>query len=300
MKIFLTGGTGFIGSYVTKALLDEGHEVTIYARNPKKVGGFINYPKLSFVQGDMLETEKFTAGLAGHDAVIHIALVWSDDVNSLPVFLNDTASSANLFEAAGKAGVKKIIHTSSIACFGAAPHNDEGYLMPLDYYGATKCAAEAYLMAVGFKYNIKVNVVRPGYTFGGPCLDGAFMYNDKRILNMVESALADKSMEYVKNDGTQFIWAGDLAKIYAALINSDLNHGYYTSVSADYRTWGQTAQTVIDITGSKSVINWIDKGLPEHKNPLMDVSKIKDAFGFEFRTDEKMTEHIKYLISTKR
>jgi len=226
-------------------------------------------------------------------------LVWVNDVKSLPNFLNDTVSSAKLFEAAGEAGVQKIIHTSSIAAFGAAPHNDDGYLMPLDYYGATKSAAEAYLMAVGFKYNIKVNVIRPGYTFGSPCIEGAVMYNDKKIVNMVESALADKPMEFTKNDGTQFIWVGDLVKVYAALINSELNHGFYTSVSADYRTWGQTAQLAIDLIGSKSVINWIDKGLPEHKNPPMNISKIKEAFGFEFRTDEKMAEHIKYLISTR-
>ncbi|MDR1912869.1 MAG: NAD(P)-dependent oxidoreductase [Clostridiales bacterium] len=297
MKIFVTGGTGFIGSYIVKSLLDSGHEITVYARNPQKVRGFINCPKLSFVQGEMSETNKFTDGVANHDALIHVALAWGDTPSLM--LENETLPSVRLFEAAAEAGVKKIIYTSSIAAFGASPNNDTGYIMPLDYYGATKASAEAYLMAVGSKYNRKVNAVRPGYTFGNPVVEGGFIYSDKKIINMVTAALADESMQFFKNDGTQFIWAGDLAKIYTALIESDLSHGYYTSVSVDFRTWGQVAQMVIDITGSKSKIDWIDKGLPEHKTIPINVSRIKEAFGFEFRTDEKMMEHIKYLISIR-
>ncbi|MDR1560465.1 MAG: NAD(P)-dependent oxidoreductase [Clostridiales bacterium] len=295
MKIFVTGGTGFIGSYVVKSLLDNGHEITVYAKNPQKVSGFINRPKLSFVQGAMSETGKFTAGVANHDALIHIALAWGDTPSLM--LENETLPSVRLFEAAAEAGVKKIVYTSSIAAFGAAPDNDMGYIMPMDYYGATKASAEAYLMAIGSQYNIKVNAVRPGYTFGNPSVEGGFIYSDKKIKNMVKAALANESMQFVKNDGTQFIWAGDLAKIYTALIESDLSHGYYTGVSADFRTWGQVAGMVIDITGSKSVVEWIDRGQPEHKTLPINISRIKEAFGFEFRTDEKMMEHIKYLLS---
>ena len=295
MKVFITGGTGFIGSYIVKDLLDHGHEVTILARNPQKVSGFLNNNRIRFVQGAIDNKSAISEGLKGQDACIHVALAWG--VTAETMLSNETATSVWLFEAAALGGVKKLIFTSSIAAFGSAPNTDSGYTKPTDYYGATKAATESYLMAIANKHQIQGNVVRPGYTFGNPCVDGAFIYTDVKIKDMVKNALAGNDMTFVKNDGTQFIWAGDLAKIYTSVLESDLNRGYFTGVSAEYHTWGQIAEMVVAITGSKSKVIYEDKGRKAHDGLPIDVSEIKKAFGYSFVIEEHMKDHIKYLTT---
>lgn len=296
MKVFVTGGTGFIGSYVVKELLEKGHEVTVFARNPNKVSGFVGREHIRFIRGDMGDTQSFTGGLNGQDACIHIALSWNGpDGKADETLLSDTLPSVRLFQAAADAGVKKIIYTSSIACFGSAPNTDTGYTKPGNVYGATKAATEAYLMAIASRYGIRANVVRPGYTFGNPCVEGGFLYSDSKIKDMVKSALSDETMYFTRNDGTQFIWAGDLAKVYSALLASDLSGGYYTAVSAEFRTWAQISRTAAGLLGSKSEIILEDKGLPEPEGLPIDVSQIQNAFGFSFRADAHMEAHIRYL-----
>ncbi|NRF95658.1 NAD(P)-dependent oxidoreductase [Paenibacillus frigoriresistens] len=295
MKIFVTGGTGFIGSYVVKELLLHGHEVTLFARNANKVSGFSNHEHISFVTGQMNDVGAIAKGLAGQDACVHIALSWLDGTAE-ETLVNETMPSVRLFQRAAEAGVKKIIYTSSIASFGSAPNNDVGFIKPNTYYGATKAATEAYLMAIASQYHLQANVVRPGYTFGNSCVEGGALYPDRKIVNMVKSALANESMSFIKNDGTQFIWAGDLAKIYSGLLHSnELNRGYYTAVSTEFRTWAQIAQMAVDLLGSKSRITLEDKGRPEPEGTPIDVSQIKNTFGFAFKADEYMKKHIQYL-----
>ena len=78
MNIFVTGGTGFIGSYVVNELVANGHNVTILARNPKKVKGFLNHPNIQLLKGSLYDNDVIKEGLYGKDACIHIALGWGD------------------------------------------------------------------------------------------------------------------------------------------------------------------------------------------------------------------------------
>jgi len=216
------------------------------------------------------------------------------------MLLKETALSVYLFQTAAEAGVKKIIYTSSIACFGSSPCNDLGCTNPNDYYGATKAATECYLHAIAAQYGIQANTVRPGYTFGNPAVEGATIYTDLKIKNMVKAAKANEMMTFINNDGTQFIYVEDLAKIYIELLHSNtINRRYFTGVSADFRTWGQVAEQVVEYLGSKSEVLYEDKGWDVPNGLPIDVSQIKEAFNFEFRTDDYMLEHIKYLCALK-
>ncbi|MBW7453429.1 NAD-dependent epimerase/dehydratase family protein [Paenibacillus sepulcri] len=297
MKVFVTGGTGFIGSYVVKELLLHGHEVTLLARNANKVPGFVGHEHIRFVTGQMDDANAIAKGLAGQDACVHIALSWPEQGGSAEEMLvNETMPSVRLFQRAAEAGVNKIIYTSSIASFGTAPNNDRGFIKPKTYYGATKAATEAYLLAIASQYQLQANIVRPGYTFGNPCVEGGPLYPDRKIANMVKSALANEPMSFIKNDGTQFIWAGDLAKVYSALLHSDeLDRGCFTAVSTEFRTWAQIAQMAVNLLGSKSQILLEDKGRPEPEGIPIDISQIKNTFGFAFKADEYMKKHIRYL-----
>jgi UDP-glucose 4-epimerase len=58
MRVFVTGGTGFIGHYVVKALLEKGHEVVVATRHPNKVPSLCVNPNVSFVQASLTDFEK--------------------------------------------------------------------------------------------------------------------------------------------------------------------------------------------------------------------------------------------------
>ncbi|MBB6732097.1 NAD-dependent epimerase/dehydratase family protein [Cohnella zeiphila] len=297
MKIFVTGGTGFIGSYVVKELLSHGHELTLLARNRHKVPAFATHERIRFVEGTMEDTAAIAEGLENQDALIHVALSWLNGTAEENA-VRETLPTIRLFQAAAEAEVKKIVFTSSIASFGTARHDDDGPIRPMNYYGAAKAASEAYLMAIAYEYGLQANVIRPGYTFGNPCVDGGPLYPDRKLVDMVKRARENVPMTFVKNDGTQFIWAGDLAKVYIALLHADIrehNRGYYTAVSTEHRTWAQIAQMAINLSSSQSRIELVDQGRPEPEGTPIDVSRIRESFGFSFTADEQMKQHLRYL-----
>ena len=65
MRVFVTGGTGFIGHYVVKALLEKGHDVVIATRHPNKMPSLRSNEKVSFVEASLTDFDKLGEGLAG-------------------------------------------------------------------------------------------------------------------------------------------------------------------------------------------------------------------------------------------
>jgi len=294
MRIFLTGGTGFIGSYVVDELVKNGHKVTILARNVRKVSGFIGSKDIELVQGTLYDRDVIERALDGKDACIHIALGWGE--TAVEMLQADTLPSLYIFETAAQLGITNLIYTSSIAAFGEQRDvfNDTTNPRPTDFYGATKAATEAYLLAMSHVYNVRCNVIRPGYTFGNPVVEGASIYTDQRFANIVRSAKNNEPIHLVKDDGTQFIWAGDLARIYTAILTSNYNRELFTGVSTEFVTWDEIARLAIKYIGSQSNIVLEDKGRDKAKG-RNDVSLIERSFGFRFVVMDKLKEHIAYV-----
>lgn len=296
MKVFLTGGTGFIGSYIVMELLNKGHEVTLLARNPEKIPKFNEFDKVRLINADFKDYETVALNLQGHDVCIHNALLWGN--NGLEMLRNDTLSSVFLFETAAAVGIKQFIYTSSTAAIGEfRPNmNEETKTKPVDYYGATKAASEDYLLAASASYSMCCNIIRPGYTFGNPVVEGAPMEVDSRFRKIVDKAIAGEDIELIQYDGTQFIWAGDLAKIYSAVIEAPKNREIYFGLGLTYVSWEQIAQEAIKLTDSKSRILLSDKGYGNEPY-LFDVTKIQSEFGFSFNSQEMIVDHLRYLIA---
>src|SRR4051812_16691660 len=108
----ITGGTGFIGSYIVCDLLAAGHSVTVLARTPGKVAGFRDRDGLGFVHGTLTDNQAIRRALAGADACIHVALGWGDTAPQMAAA--DTLPSLAIFDEAVRAGVSTILYTSSI------------------------------------------------------------------------------------------------------------------------------------------------------------------------------------------
>lgn len=311
MNILLTGGTGFIGSYVAMELVKNGHSVTILARNQNKVPALEEVNGIQIVQGDITDRTLLEVLIAGKDACVLIALNYTKQ-SGWEVLQDDTLPTVFISSVAAKVGVKSLIYTSSTAV------NDNVYMIeqnkidgsiksvqtttkqhPTTFYGATKAASENFLMAQSYQSTMRINIIRPGYTFGNPVVEGASMEGDTRFHRIVIDALHNRPVRVTKNDGTQFIWAGDLAKLYLKVLHADVNRKTYFGLSKTFVSWEAIAGEAIKKCGSKSQIEVEDRGWSDSVT-LFDVSDMKSDFGLEFCPWERILEHLDYYIQIER
>ena len=301
MDIFLTGGTGFIGSYVVNELLNRGHKVTILARNPKKIPSFAQNPNIKFVTGELKDREALVAGLYKKDAAIHIAL--GSHRTAVEAVECDVLPAVNIIETAALMGVKKVVTTTSISTFGSIGRTfgERIHTRPTDAYGALKATAESFIFAAAETYGIKGNCVSPGLTVGVPLCEGATIYNDPGMHTIIDSVLAGTDVNLVKGAGTQFIWVGDLAKIYASVIESDINRRIFIGVGKEIVMWEEIAEMAIEISGSKSKIVLEEREDTARNMSYcpIDISPIKEEFGYEFVSRDRLREQVGYLLKLK-
>jgi len=306
MKVFITGGTGAIGQYVTLEISKRGHEVTVLSRTPDKYAPMLDMADIKIVGGLMTDYALLEEYVKGQDAVISIALGWGNEPVSM--LTNDTAATVNLLEISEKAGVGKFIFTSSTAAMGnCLPGIDESFCnMPTDLYGSTKSAIEAYV--IGFrKYfpeaggearpvTMKRSIIRPGYTFGTPCFPGGTVQLDPRFRNIAKAVVNNEPVKLTKNDGTQFLSGAQIAKVYADLLESDLNEEVFLALAAEFMTWERIAEIALEeYPTSTSIIEVEDKGW-DSTPVLYGTDKVKRVFGLEFRGEDEVRAHMKWSL----
>ena len=302
MKVFITGGTGNIGQYVTLAVVESGHEAVVLSQNPDKYPSLAK--KANLVKGTITDYALMESYIKGCDAVIHIALGWGNEPVSM--LTNDTAATVNLLEISEKLGVQKFIYTSSTAAMGHMRNNmDETYVnLPIDIYGSTKAASEAYLL--GFKkyygrdkeVTMKRNIIRPGYTYSSPPFPDGSTQGDVRFKNIAEAVVNDKPIELIQYDGTQFISSGEIAKLYVKLLESDKNEETYLALGNVFTSWEQIAKIALELyPQSKSQIVFTD--LNWSQTPVLYcVDKMNRDFGLSFDSQNDLRQHIKWNIET--
>jgi UDP-glucose 4-epimerase len=311
MNIFLTGGTGFIGSYIAMELVRNGHSISVLARRRNKVPELLNRAGIEIIEGDLGDRKILEMMIAGKDACVHAALKYAKQTG-WEVLGDDTLPTVYLSDIAAQAKVKHFIYTSSTAV------NDNVYMIeqnkidgsikcvdvttkqhPTTFYGATKAACENYLLAQSYLSAMRINIVRPGYTFGNPVVSGGSTEGDTRFHEIVKNALSQKPIHVVRYDGTQFIWAGDLAKLYLKILESNVNRKTYFGLAKRFISWETVAKEVIKKCGSESVLEVEDRGWAAD-GTFFDVSDMKKDFDLEFDGWTKILEHLDYYIAMEK
>jgi len=155
MNVFVTGGAGFIGSHIVDRLIDDGNSVTVYDNLSSGKREFIKHHlgdnKFTFIEADLIDNEKITEAIAGHDVVFHIAA--NPDVRmgaqQPNIAKKDILVTYNLLDAMRENDIKKIVFSSSSVIYGETPPfplpEDYGPLLPISVYGAAKLAAEGLI-----------------------------------------------------------------------------------------------------------------------------------------------------------
>ena len=151
MAILITGGTGFIGSYLTRHLvLEKGCEgVVVFDRFPALARIEEVADRVTLIEGDVLEPQELLATIARHeiDQIAHLAFLPGGVAPEkiVPYLRMQVIGTANVFEAARLSGIKRVVTASSVAAFGAPrgrPVVEDDELRPRDWYGACKQMTE--------------------------------------------------------------------------------------------------------------------------------------------------------------
>ncbi len=296
MKVLVTGATGFIGSNVAVRLAHAGHQIVATGREPRKVPALSALPGLTLARGDLRDPSSWDAALPGCDALIHIALGWGDE--PVDMLHADTEASVRLFDCARRAGIRTIIYTSSTAACGEmAPLNREDMApRPIDFYGATKAATEAYLRAFGHKYGISAHIIRPGYIFGEPVVTGGRVQADTRFRTICQAVRSGQPVKLVQHDGTQFLHAQDIAEVYLRLLTHRPSPTVHYALAREWVGWDEIARMANEVAGKNSEILLEDRGYGAQPFRF-DVSAIERDFGLSFANRERLREHVRWELA---
>ena len=225
MRVFVTGGAGFIGSNLAERLLDDGHEVT--AHDNLSLGRRENLRACTaregfrFIQGDLLDREATASHLRGHDVVFHMAANSDIEAGGRETdtdLRQGTLATYNVLEGMRLADLRQVVFASTSAVYGEAATvptpEDHGPLFPISFYGASKLACEGLLSAFEHNYGIQAWIFRFANIVGDHGTHGAVvdflrkLRQDPSVLTILGDGRQAKPYLYVKEcvDGMIFGW----------------------------------------------------------------------------------------------
>ena len=296
MKIFITGGAGFIGSHLTEALLEAGHTVTIAdnfsTSTIENLDRVKDHPALTVREMDIVdEAEALDAIIKEHDAVIHLAAAVGVEMvvkNPVHTITTNVHGTENVLGPAAKYKKRTIIASTS-EVYGKSTNEmfseTDDLLIGSPFnsrwcYASSKLLDEFYLMAFHREAGLPGTIVRFFNTVG-PRQTGRY---GMVIPRFVSKALVDEPIP-VYGDGEQsrcFCHVSDVVRALVKLIDNKESIGnIYNIGSQELVSIRQLAETVIARTNSKSVIEQIPydvayaKGFEDMRRRYPDTEKIR-------------------------
>lgn len=174
MKVFLTGGTGFIGGEVARQLRARGDDVVCLARSPEKAGALQGLG-CEIVNGDLGDDAAIRRGMEGCEAVVHAAAMYEVGIpaSQRPAMWEaNVAGTERVLRAALDAAIPKVVYVSTVGAFGNTHRQvvDETYEHPgrefTSYYEETKLEAHKLAKQMIGEQDLPGVIVQPGGVYG--------------------------------------------------------------------------------------------------------------------------------------
>lgn len=171
MKAFVTGGTGFIGQYLVRKLIERGYEVHALARSPQSAATLADMGA-TVVPGDITDTASMRPGMEGSDVVFHLAGWYKiGEPDWMQAEAINVGGTRKVLRLAHELGVPKIIYTSTVAVFGDTEGQlvDESYFKGgpfLSEYDRTKWLAHYKVALPLIEKGAPIIIVMPGMVYG--------------------------------------------------------------------------------------------------------------------------------------
>ncbi|MBI4144463.1 NAD-dependent epimerase/dehydratase family protein [Candidatus Woesearchaeota archaeon] len=284
MKVFVTGGAGFIGSHVVSAIIDAGHSVTVFDDLSTGYEEYVD-KRASFIKGDLANVEFLKNAVNGNDAVVHLASEnnIADSVARPDYVLKRNVNNAiNLLECMRLNNINKLVFSSSSSVYG---ENKKGLVRedspkrPLQPYGASKLAVESVIYGHHFAFGINSVILR-FFNVYGPRDDQLPV--TRAIPTWVKSIILGKAVPIFWG-GKQirdYIFVKDVARaVVFALEKCDSIHEFNVG-SGFALTMKQILDEVFAVAGKNVPVKDAGERKGDPPRLIADISSIKDVLGW--------------------
>jgi dihydroflavonol-4-reductase len=170
VKVLVTGATGFTGGHLARALKARGYAVTAMVRDPARATD-LERDGIAIVPGDLADPSTLPAAAAGgFDVVYNIAALYRQAGLPESIYHQVNAVAVGqLIEAAARAGVRRVVHCSTVGVHGDIEHppaNEDAPLSPGDVYQVSKVEGERIAREAAARTGIEVSIARPSGIYG--------------------------------------------------------------------------------------------------------------------------------------
>ena len=270
-KLLVIGGAGLIGSHTVDALLKEDvGEVIVYdnfvrgrmenlsrARQDKRF-------KVYDIGGDILQTDILEAAMQNVDGVFHLAALWLLQCHEFPrsAFEVNIQGTFNVMEACIKAGVNRLVYSSSASVYGDAlsePMTEDHPFNNKNFYGATKICGEAMLRSFHHRYGLDYVGLRYMNVYG-PRQDyqGAYIAVIMKMLDAIDRGESPT----ILGDGSEafdFVAVEDCAQANICAMKAESTDTFYNVGTGIRTSLKELAEILIELTGSSKPINYAER-----------------------------------------
>ena len=295
-NILITGGTGFLGSYIAKRIVNEADSVTIVTLDIKQKTSLkalnVDMKKINLVRGDIRDFEfiKLLFNEYEFDTVFHLgALSEVKKCQPDPKLAFDTniTGTVNVLEAARMYGnVKAIAVSSSDKAYGSGvvPYMEEYPMNGTGIYEVSKSCTDLIARAFYFNYGLPVVVTRCSNLYGG-----ADMNMSRIIPNTIRLALEGKSPIIWKGSEKsvrEFLYVEDAVDGYLSLIkNIEETKGEAFNIgSGEIVTIEEIVNTILSKVDKNITIDYQEKDFPEITSQYLASTKIMEYTGWKSKT----------------
>src|ERR1700756_1291643 len=274
MKIFVTGGAGFIGSNFIRYVLQARKDYAIlnfdkltYAGNLANLHSIANRPGYQFIKGDICDAVAAEAAMRGCDAVVHFAAESHVDrsiYEPAPVIQANVTGTFTLLEVARRLAVSRFMHISTDEVYGdiapGAHANEDSPLQPSTPYPASKTASDLLVPSYVRTYNFPALITRSSNNYG------PYQFPEKFLPLMITNALGDKPLP-IYGDGKQqrdWLHVEDNCRGVLAVLEQGRIGEVYNIGGLDIVENLTIARTLLRLTGKpESLLSYV-KDRPGH------------------------------------
>ena len=299
MRALVTGGRGFAGSWLVKALLEAGAEVTSLDRGAAAPTGLDLLGiagEIEDVTGDLRDGEMVRALLRERsiDCIFHLAaqpIVGDANASPVPTFETNIGGTWVLLEACRERDVGRVVVASSDKAYGPherLPYTEDSALQPVFPYDVSKAATDLIARSYWHTYGLPVAVTRFANLYGGGDR------NFSRLIPETVTAVLDGRSPVIRSDGSperDFLYVEDAASAYLAVAEALSSDGI--EGEAFNAGWGrpnairEVVELICELGPGEVEPDFQGTGNPkgEIDRQYLDSAKIRERIGWEPRVD---------------